>query len=127
MALSISLDGNLLIQLSPEARPTPVPLKFALQYTRKAMFDYVLPASTANLAVGPGSVTAPKFVLIWVREGSVDFSWASNGASPTTITANPNPPPGDVPVFFLMRYDPTVETLYMTSDDGAVCSVWLLS
>jgi len=127
MPLSISLDGNLLIQLSPEARPTPVPLKFALQYTRKAMFDYVLAPNTANLAVGPGSVTAPKFVLIWVREGTVSFSWASNGAGAMDVSANPNPPPGDVPVVFLMRFEPGASTLYMTSTAGAVCSVWLLS
>lgn len=127
MALSFALDGNLLIQLTPEARPQPIPVKWSLSYTRKAMFDFVLGANTSNQAVGPGSVTSPKFVLVWVREGSVDFSWASNGAAPITIAANPDPPPGDVPVWFLMRHEPDPATLYMTSVDGAKVDVWLLS
>lgn len=127
MALSFALDGNLLIQLTPEARPQPIPVKFALSYTKKAMFDFVLPPNTSNLAAGPGSVTAPKFVLIWVREGSVDFSWASNGAGAITISANPDPPPADVPVVILMRHEPDAATLYMSCTDAARCDVWLLS
>lgn len=127
MALSISLDGNLSVQLTPEARPQPIPVKFALSYTKKGMFDFVLPANSANVPVGPGGVAAPKFVLIWVREGSVDFSWDSGGDAPTTVTANPNPPPADVPVMLLMRYEPSAGTLYMTSLLGARCEVWLFS
>lgn len=127
MALTIALDGNISIQLTDDARPTPVPVRFSLNYTRKAMFDYVLPALTSDMAVGPGSVTAPKFVLIWVKSGSVDFSWDSGGAAPTTISANPNPPPSDVPVMVMMRFEATTSTLYMSSTEGAVCSVWLFS
>lgn len=127
MALTIALDGNLTIQLSPEARPAAVPLKFALSYTKKAMHDFVHTGAVSNVAVGQGSVTAPKFVLIWVREGSVNFSWNVAGDAPTTISANPNPPPGDVPVFLLMRYDPAASQLYMTTTGAAAGSVWVFS
>jgi len=127
MALSFALDGNILIQLTPEARPQPIPVKFALTYTKKAMFDFVLPANTTNQAVGPGSVTSPKFVLVWVREGSVDLSWAADGAGGLTVSANPDPPPADVPVIVLMRHEPDAATLYMTSTAGARVDVWLLS
>lgn len=127
MALSIAFDGNLTIQLSPEARPMPVPVKFALTYTRKAMHDFVHAGAVSNVAVGQGSVTAPKFVLIWVREGSVDFSWASNGAAPTTISANPDPPPDDAPVLVMMRWNPGASQLYMTTAGPATGAVWVFS
>lgn len=125
MALSIALDGNVLIQLTDESRPVPVPVKFNLTYNEKVMYDFAFSGTVTNQAVPQGSVTNPRMILVWVREGSVALSWDASGTFPTTIGANPTPPPADAPLLILMRYAPSAGQLYLTTTAPARGAVWL--
>lgn len=125
MALSIALDGNVLIQLTDESRPVPVPAKFNLTYNEKVMYDFAFTGTVTNQAVPQGSVSNPRIMLIWVREGSVSFSWDSGGGGATVIAANPTPPPADTPLWILMRHAPGAGQLYMTTTAPARGAVWL--
>lgn len=125
MALSIALDGNLLLQLTEESRPVPIPVKFNLTYNEKVMYDFAFTGTVTNQAVPQGSVTNPRFILVWVREGAISLSWTSGGAGPTEIAANPTPPPGDPPIMLLMRHAPGAGQLYITTTAPARGAVWL--
>lgn len=125
MSLSIAFAGTLNIQLSEEARPTPVPVNFNLSYTEKVMYDFSFPGSVTHQAVPQGSVTAPRFMLVWVREGAIDLSWSSTGDAPTSIAANPTPPPADTPVLLLMRHAPGASQLYVTTTSAARGAIWI--
>lgn len=127
MSLSINLDGTLSIQLTEESRPSLVPVRFTRNYTKKAMHTFAHTSPLTNSAVGQGAVTAPKLVLIWVRAGTVSFSWANDGAAPTVIKASDTPPPGDPPVMILMRDDPGAGQLYMTTTGPVEGDVWVFS
>lgn len=125
MSLSIALDGNLSIQLTDEARPTPLPMKFNLSYTRKNMHDFVFSGVVTNQAVPQGTVTNPTIVLVWVREGGISLSWNSGGLGPTEMAANPTPPPGDPPMMMLMRFAPGPGQLYVTTTGPARGAIWV--
>jgi hypothetical protein len=125
MSLSIALDGNLLLQLTPESRPQSIPVKFATSYTKKVMYDFTFLTSQSHVAAPQGSVTSPKIVIIWIDEGTVDFSWDSMGANPTSVSANPTPPPEDTPVWILMRYAPGAGQLYLSCTGPAKGRLWL--
>lgn len=126
MALTISMDGTLSLQLTDEARPTPVPVKFNLTYTKKMMYDFVNTTTVSHVAVPQGGVTAPRFILVFVREGEIELSWDSGGANPTVIQANPIQSPPDVPVMFLgPRHQPDAGQLYLTSAGVARGSIWI--
>lgn len=125
MALTIAMDGTLSIQLTDEARPTPVPVKFNLTYTRKVMWDFSNVTDVTNFAVPQGSMTAARFILVFVREGEIELSWNSGGANPTIIKANPVQSPPDVPVMMLARHDPEASQLYISSVGVARGAIWL--
>lgn len=125
MSLSIALDGTVSIQLTPEARPTPIPIKFVRNYNEKIMYDFALSGAVTNQAIPQGSVTNPHTVLVWVREGSIELSWDSGGDGATEISANPSPPPEDAPLMILMRYAPGAGQLYITTTAAARGAVWL--
>lgn len=126
MSLTIALDGNVLLQLTEEARPVAIPLKFNLTYREKVLYDFNFPGAVTNQAVPQGSVTNPRILLVWVREGSVSFSWDIGGAAPTVIAANASPPPADTPLLVMMRHAPGAGQLYMTTTAPARGAVWLL-
>jgi len=126
MALTIAMDGTLSIQLTDEARPTPIPVKFNLTYTKKVMYDFVNTTTVSHVAVPQGGVLHPRFILVFVREGEIELSWDAGGANPTVIQANPVQSPPDVPVFMLARYQPDdVGQLYLTSAGVARGAIWL--
>jgi len=124
MALSISFDGTLLLQLTEEARPTPVPVKYQLTYTKKVMWDFSNTTTVTNLAVPQAGVVHPRFILVFIREGEIDLSWESDGDGATTVGANPQG--GDVPVMILFRQPPDASTqLYLSSTGVARGAIWL--
>lgn len=127
MALTLVLDGNINLQLTDEARPIPVPLRFNLSYTQKVLYDFDFSGAAANVAVPQGSLTAPKAILVFVREGSLSLSWSATGEGPTVLTANPSPPPADVPTLLLFRFQPGAGQLYTTVAAAARGSIWLFS
>lgn len=126
MSLSIALDGNILLQLTEEARAVSVPVKFNLTYNEKVLYDFAFSGAVTNQAIPQGSVTNPRFILVWVREGAISLSWASDGSAPTAISANPTPPPTDPPLMMLMRYAPGAGQLYITTTAPARGAVWVL-
>lgn len=125
MALTLTLDGNLLIQLTEDARPIAVPLKFSGTYTEKVLYDFNFASSQSHVAAPQGSVTAPRFIVVWVQEGTVEFSWDSAGANPTIIGANPTPPPAESPLMVIMRYAPGAGQLYLTCSGPARGRLWI--
>ena len=125
MASTIKLTGNLLVQLAEGAVPSPVPLGFEMSYTEKVISDFSYTTTQTNVAVPSGSVTNPRFVLVFLYEGSVSLSWDVGGAAPTVISANPTPPPTDRPVLMLFRYNAPASTLYMSSTGTVRGSIWL--
>jgi hypothetical protein len=125
MSLSITLDGNLNIQLTEESRPMPVPMRFGLNYTRKNMNDFVYLGAVTNQVVPQGTVTNPTLVLVWVREGAISLAWNVGGQGPTDIAANPTPPPTDPPQMMLTRYAPGPGQLYITTTGPARGAIWV--
>lgn len=124
MSLSLRLDGNIFIQLTDEAQPFPVPLKVVLSYMEKIIYDFSHTTTQTNAVIPQGSITAPKFVLVFVREGTINLSWDSAGAGSTSFTADPQTP-ANVPVMFLYRGTATAAQLYLSSTGVARGAIWL--
>lgn len=125
MACTIKLSGSLLVQLAEGAAPSPVPLGFEMAYTEKVISDFSYTTTQTNVAVPCGSITNPRLVLVFLYEGSVSLSWASDGTAPTVISANPTPPPADRPVLMLFRYNAPASQLYLSSTGTVRGAVWL--
>ena len=125
MASTIKLTGNLLIQLAEGASPSPVPVGFEMSYTEKVIFDFSYLTAQTNLAVPQGSISNPRFVLVFLYQGSINLSWDAGGAAPTVISANPTPPPADRPLMMLFRYNAPASALYLTSFAAARGAIWI--
>lgn len=125
MASTIKLTGNLLVQLTEGSAPAPVPVGFEMSYTEKVIYDFSYLTAQTNVEVPSGSVTNPRFMLVFLYEGSVSLSWDSAGAAPTVITANPTPPPNDRPLLMMFRYSAPASQLYLSSPGAARGAIWL--
>ena len=125
MSLTLRMDGNITIQLTDEGAPLPIPLKVAMTYTEKVIYDFSYTAPQTDTAIPQGSVTAPKFVLVFVRQGSISLSWDSGGVGGTTFTAN-DQVPSDVPLMFMYRGAGSAAQLYLTSTGVVRGQIWLL-
>ena len=122
----ITSVSNLTVQLTNESKPSPIPRTIDLTYTEKAMTDYAVVAPVANQACSMGTVSAPRFVLIEVTLGVVEFSWDSLGAAPTTLSANPTPQPNDPPATLIMfTFAAVAAQLYFTTTGPAQFKVWV--
>lgn len=122
----ITITSNLMIQLTNEAKPSPIPRNLDITYTEKSINDYNVVGAVANQACSMGTVTAPRFVLIEVTLGVVEFSWDALGAAPTTLSANPTPQTNDPPAqFILFTFAAVTGQLYYTTAGPAQFKVWL--
>lgn len=122
---SITFTGSIAIQLTDEARPATVPVSFSGTYVEKSMNDLSYSVAVTNQAIPQGTVTNPKFILIQVTEGSMSISRSVSGTAPIVLTANPSPPPGDVPTLFSYTFSAPTESLYVTTTGPARGRVWL--
>jgi hypothetical protein len=122
---TIQHTGNLLIQLTPESQPAPVPVGFSMTYTEKVLYDFNFIAAQTVIPIPAGTVSNPRFVVVFVRTGTVRLSWNSDGTDFTEISANPSPPPTDVPLMLLFRYNAPASALYIVTPGAATGSVWL--
>lgn len=123
MALTVTLAATLTLKLTGEMRAAPLPIDFSLTFTKNSMHEGAVTGAVTNQAVPRGSALAPKFALIQVLEGSVDFSWASDGAGAERLSASED---ASVPATkLLMRQDPGTVQLYMTTTGPASYRVWL--
>lgn len=125
MAATIKFTGNLLVQLADGAQPNPVPVGFELSYTEKCIYGFNHSTPIANSPVPAGSITNPRFVLVFLYEGSVSLAWNIAGDGPTIISANPTPPPADRPIMMLFRYNSPASALYLTVPASARGEIWL--
>ena len=126
MSLSIALSGAVNIQLTEEARPMCVPVDWSQSYTQKAMQDFLIPSAVSNVAVGQGSVTAPRMMLVWVMAGSVSLCTSVSGTGAIPLVANPTPPPADQPSLVLMTYgSAAVQWYYTTTIPNSAFRIWL--
>ena len=75
MSSTIKLTGNLLVQLAEGAQPSPVPVGFEMTYTEKVIYGFNYNTPVANQPVPAGSVTNPRFVLVFLYEGSISLAW----------------------------------------------------
>lgn len=125
MASTIKLTGNFLVQLTEGSAPAPVPVGFEMSYTEKVIYDFNYLTSQSNLTVPAGSVTNPRFVLVFLYSGTISLSWDSAGAAPTVISANPTPPPTDRPLLMLFRYNAPASALYLSTTGAARGAIWL--
>lgn len=123
MALTVNLEATLTLKLTGEMRAAPLPITYSLTYTKNSMHEGSVTGAVTNQAVPRGAALAPKFALIQVLEGTVSFSWASDGAGAEALSANED---GSVPATkLLMRQDPGTVQLYMTTTGPASYRVWL--
>ena len=114
MPSQIQLVGNLNLQLTDESKPFPVPLSFGFNYNEYSMHQFNHAVVVANQAVNQGTVGNPRGVLIQVLEGSVDFSWDVAGVGAWRVSANPTPPPTDVPFMLYFTHGAPARQLYLT-------------
>jgi len=122
---TIKLTGNALVQLMDGATPQPVPVAFDAVYTEKLLAGINYTSAQTNLAIGPGSVTNPRIVMVFIYEGTMSLSWGVDGANPTVLSANPTPPPTDRPVLVMFRYNAPASTLYLTTTGPVRGEIWL--
>lgn len=125
MAATIKLTGNLLVQLAEGAQPSPVPVSFDMSYTEKAIHGFNHTTPVANVPIGAGTVSNPRFVVVFLYEGSISLAWNVAGDGPTVISANPTPPPTDRPLMMLFRFNAPASTLYLTVPVSARGEIWL--
>lgn len=123
---TISLTGTLNVQLTNEARPQPVPIAFSTQYSKKALVDFDFTVAQSNTPISqPGTVDAPRLIFVQVIEGEVNLSWSPSGDSPTTIRANPSPPPNEPPMMLLYSYAPESGQIFLSTPGPARGRIWL--
>ena len=125
MAATIQLSGNLLVQLSEGAQPAPVPVGFSMTYNEKVIYGFNYNGVVSNQPVPAGSVTNPRFVLVFLYEGSISLAWNVDGDGPTVISANPTPPPADRPIMMLFRYNAPASALFISVAASARGEIWL--
>lgn len=125
MSATIKLTGNLLVQLSEGAQPSPVPVGFELTYSEKVIYGFDHTAPVANQLVPAGSVTNPRFVLVFLYSGAISLAWNVAGDGATAMSANPTPPPTDRPIMMLFRYNAPASSLYLTVPANARGEIWL--
>jgi hypothetical protein len=125
MSSTIKLTGNLLVQLAEGAQPAPVPINFDLSYTEKVIYGFNYNTPVTNQLVPAGSITNPRFVLVFLYEGSINLAWNAAGDGATVLSANPTPPPSDRPVLMLFRYNAPASSLYITVPTSARGEIWL--
>lgn len=123
MSLTVELSASLTLKLSNGMRPAPLPINFSLTYTKNVMHEASVTGAVTNQAVPQGACTAPKFVLIQVKSGTVDFSWDSAGAGEETLTANDDEDKPTTKMF--MRSNATAAQLYITTTGPASYLVWM--
>jgi hypothetical protein len=122
---TITLTGNLFIQLAGEAKPAPLPLNTSLDYTEKSVVDYSWTTPQTNLALSQGTVTAPRFIYVEVTEGAIALSTSAVGAGAVTYSANPTPQAGDPPARGIMfTFNPATAQFYVTSLGPARAKIW---
>lgn len=114
MTTQVQLTGTLNLQLTDEARPAPIPLSFGFNFSEYSLHQFNHTSVVTNQAVNQGTVANPRGVLIQVLEGSVDFSWDIAGAGAWRVSANPTPPPTDVPFMLYFTHNAPVKQLYLT-------------
>lgn len=124
MSHSIKLVGNLLIQLATGATPTPVPVGVDTVYNEKLIYEFNYTASQTNTPVPAGSVTNPRWVIVFVDEGTISLSWDSSGDAPTVLTASSIS--ANKPVMILFRDTAPAGSLYITTTAPARGQIWLL-
>lgn len=120
---SISFSGNLVVQLTDDAKPTSVPLNFTTQYTEKSMYDFSYGVVT-NQALPQGSITNPRIIMVQILSGSASLSWSGSGTAPTVMTANSTPPPSDPAMQLFYTYAAGANTLYITTAAPCTGRVW---
>lgn len=125
MSSTIKLTGNLLVQLAEGAQPSPVPVGFDMTYTEKVIYGFNYNGAVANQPVPAGSVTNPRFVLVFLYEGAISLAWNIAGDGATALAANPTPPPSDRPIMMLFRFNAPASALYITVAASARGEIWL--
>jgi hypothetical protein len=125
MSQILKLTGSLLIQLAEGAQPAPVPVGFNTTYTEKQLYGFTFTGAQSVIPVPAGTVTAPRCVIVFLYEGSISLSWANDGAGAEVLTANPSPPPNDVPVKIMFRYSAPTSALYISTTGAARGEIWL--
>jgi hypothetical protein len=125
MAKQIKLTGNLLVQLAEGAQPAPIPLSFDMSGTEQIIYGFNHLTPVSNQLVPAGSVTNPRFILVFLYEGSISLAWNVAGDGATVLSANPTPPPSDRPLLMLFRYNAPASSLYLTVPSNARGEIWM--
>jgi hypothetical protein len=122
---TITLTGNLFIQLAGESKPAPLPINFAIDYTEKSVVDYAWSTNQTNLALSQGTVAAPRFVFVEVAEGSLTLTPDAGGAGGLSFAANATPQAGDPPARgILFTFNAPVAQFYVTTVGPTRAKIW---
>ncbi len=106
------------------AKPAVVPIEFEFTYSQKAMLDLNFPTAVTDQAIGLGTITAPRLVLVELVSGALTLSTDAAGAGAITLTANESPPPDDSPRYMWYTFDPDTTSLYATTLVPTVARIW---
>jgi|GEM_PF-5031964 len=127
MAQTLSLTGTLRLTPTDTAPPAAVPVAFSTTFTQKSEQDLTFTGVVTNREVDRGSIVAPRFVYIEVSSGTVEFSFASNGANPFQLSVDEVPAPADKAILMLYTHNPDSFQLYMTTTGPVACRVWFFA
>lgn len=129
MSQTITLTGNLLVQLTANAKPQPVPINQSISYTEKAVLDFSFASAQTNLEIPQGTISAPRFVYVEVESGTFQLSWVTPNGTGTWDVAAPLVPPstGTAPLgqLFFFTFNAPTKQLYLTTPGAATGKIWL--
>ena len=123
---SLRFNGNWTLNLTDHSQPGPNPVEFALPlFTQYAAMGLNYATAQTNLAVGAGSITAPKCIYVELISGTIDLKWDTNvGTVPTRLSMDADPAPTQRAQIILFTPVAAARTLYVTSPGAVNARIW---
>lgn len=120
MSTTATFSGVLKFQPTDEAQPLPVPFAFNLAYTQQSMVPIDYATAQVDVLVSPGSITAPKLVVLQVLEGVMNLKHDTDSGTIAAAISMASDPPPDQKGFFMLFTPVGVARSYYFSSPGAV-------
>jgi hypothetical protein len=125
MSTTATFSGVLKTQPTDEAQPLPVPFGFTFTYTQQAMVPIDYATTQTDVAVSPGSITAPKLVVLQVLEGVMNLKHDTDaGTIATAISMAADPPPDQKGLYFLFTPVGVARSYYFSSPGAVRARLW---
>lgn len=127
MTTTLALAGTLTANRVDGERPAPRPLAFLLaSYAQHVALPLEYTEAQARVAVGTGTLTAPKVVWVEVESGVLDVQWDNDaGTTPFRLSMDADPVPTSRAFLLLGTPVGRAATLYVASPAGCSATVWM--